>query len=84
MGNTIEQYAGLKLVAAYPFSGKTFSIFQKSQNRHFLENEQYGRLESWLRQDWSIQAARSRASWTLSGSRIQGYQGSLKWSKAVN
>ena len=44
--NTIEQYAGLKYVAASPFLWKTFSISRKSRNRHFLHFEQYAGLES--------------------------------------
>ena len=58
--NTIEQYTGLILPAASHFSEKTFSISQKSRNSHFLENEQYGRLESQVRPFWPDQAARSR------------------------
>ena len=44
--NTIEQYTGLKFLAASPFSEISFKKPQKSQNRHFSAFEQYGRLES--------------------------------------
>ena len=49
MGNTFEQYAGLKSAAASRFSEKTFSFLRKVQNHHFLGFEQYGRLESRLK-----------------------------------
>ena len=44
--NRFEQYTGLKLCAASSFLRKSYSFSQKVQNRHFSENEQYGRLES--------------------------------------
>ena len=82
--NTFEQYAGLKFSAASTFFEKTFSISRKSQNRLFPENEQYAGLESEQARIRSVQAARSRGSGRLGAVRIQGYQGSLGWSKAAN
>ena len=75
MRNTIEQYAGLKLSAASRFSEKTFSKTRKHENRLFLENEQYGRLESAQAAKLPVQAARSRASRRLFAVWIQGYPG---------
>ena len=43
--NTFEQYVGLKLVAAYPFSEIPSQKSQKSRNRHFLAFEQYAGLK---------------------------------------
>ena len=44
--NTIEQYAGLKCPAASLLFEISSKKSQKGENRRFLENEQYGRLES--------------------------------------
>ena len=62
MGNTFEQYVGLKSSAASRFSDEKFSKTRKAENRSFLQNEQYAGLESQLRWDWSVQAVRSRGS----------------------
>ena len=75
-GNTIEQYAGLNFNAASRFSVFSFRESRKHQNRHFLGNEQYGRLESWQARILSIQAARSRASEALDPDGSRGFQGS--------
>ena len=76
--NTFEQYVGLKFSAASPFSGKTFSVSQKTQNRLFPGFEQYAGLESQLRWEQLIQAARSRAQMALWAIWIQGYPGSTR------
>ena len=73
--NTVEQYAGLISGAASPFFEISSQKSQKSQNRAFLQNEQYGRLESQNRPFWPAQAARSRGFEGLDPCRIQGTKG---------
>ena len=57
MGNTIEQYVGLKFMAASHFSGEKCDGFGKHQNRHFSQNEQYAGLESRPGQNLSVLAS---------------------------
>ena len=72
MGNTFEQYTGLKSCAASPFSEKSIHFSQKSQNRSFLPFEQYAGLESQEPCSCSVQAAQGRAMrpGSLQGSRV--------------
>ena len=85
MGNTFEQYAGLKLSAASPFSEKRNSFSQKSQNRTFPPFEQYAGLESQLRWELAVQAAQGRGSegpGSLQGSRgtqVPGMRKAVIW-----
>ena len=73
--NTIEQYAGLKSVAASHFSDIIFNNIRKAENRYFLESEQYAGLESEQARILPVQAARSRGPGHLWWPGSRGTQG---------
>ena len=86
VGNTFEQYSGLKSCAASPFFNIYFINIEKAENRHFPESEQYGRLESAQPAKLAIQAARSRAwepPWPASWPGFQGYPQGAKSRKVA-
>ena len=78
VGNTIEQYARLKLAAASRFSEENIKKSGKAENRHFSGNEQYAGLESQQAGIPPVQAARSRESSRLEPAGSRGYQGCQK------